>query len=121
MSDMNMIARQHYTDGYAAAEREGERRVEQVEDRFVDVFDEGYIEGRKYRAAGLARDFATRLFGVQIGLMELRHGAGKRTRAKTVEAIEAVEAQLKEALDFAHAINADPAKALVDDPHTETG
>lgn len=85
-ADLDRLCRQHYLDGYAAAEREAEKRVEQAGRDLAQAFDEGYTAGRVLRATGLARDFSLRL----VGLMnedDVRRADRKASLSKRIEGL----------------------------------
>lgn len=122
-SDLNWIAQQHYRDGYAAAEREGEQRIATMQGNLADAYDEGYVAGRIERAQGLAQDYHVRLMepAVQVTILETVMSKPRSTKAEIAEAVARVRTAMDELRRFAEAMMDDPRKSLVDDPHTETG
>lgn len=87
-SDLDRMCRQHYLDGYAAAEREGEDKVEEARGQLAQAYDEGYTAGRVERAVGLANDFSLRLIGV-MNEDDVRRADRKLSLSKRIEGLRA--------------------------------
>lgn len=85
-ADLDRLCRQHYLDGYAAAEREGEAKVEEARGQLAQAFDEGYTAGRVERATGLARDFSLRLIGL-MNEADVRRADRKASLSKRIEGL----------------------------------
>lgn len=119
--DLDRMVRQHFRDGHAVAEREGEAKLAELRATLPDVFDEGYVAGRLERARGVAGDF--RAFLIEIGAT-LR-AVEEAPKSKRDEVLPDLRTALDEAMEFAAAmVSLDPAaaaRALATDEHVRHG
>lgn len=106
--DIDVIARQHYRDGYAAAERDGRPLLDVARGRQAEAFDEGYAEGKMEQAVALARDVRARVLDVHFTLMNAERGP----KAKMAERLEAVREQVDALREFVEAVKNDPSLQL---------
>lgn len=106
-ADIDHIARQHHRAGYAAAEREAEKRVEAMQRELMEAYDRGYTEGRVERARGLARDIRGKLLGIHFALLAVEQGA----KSKAHERLASVRAQWDDVNEFVCGIETSSGKA----------
>lgn len=100
--DIGAIARQHFRDGFAAAEREAEEKIEALRADLATAYDEGYTAGRIERVQGLARELHSRILEPQVRLIEARGKVKAGTKAGDAAraGFDTVEEALKDVAAF---------------------